>query len=209
MNSPDEEYRDRIVSAADRLYYARGFSSVGMDELRDESGVSLRRLYRLFPSKNDIVMAVLRGRRRMWTEGLAEYVDAVGPPEEKLLAVYDFLSGWFCEDDFRGCGFVNAFAELGAVNPEVAEIAREHKASFQRDLERLVAELGAEPSLAAQLALLAEGAQTTAAISGDPVAATHARRAARTLVGAALAGRDAEAGVTGGRSPGADDRERP
>jgi AcrR family transcriptional regulator len=182
----DESRRDRIVAAADRLYYTRGFSSVSMDELRDATGVSLRSLYKLFPSKDDIIIATLRERRRIWAEGLAGYVDAAHSPRDKLLAVYDFLAGWFCEDDFRGCGFLNAFAELGAVNTDVADIVREHKTQFQRELVRLVEELGADPSLGAQLALLAEGAQTTAAVMGDPGAADHARAAARTLIGAAL-----------------------
>ncbi|OKI13124.1 TetR family transcriptional regulator [Nocardiopsis sp. TSRI0078] len=182
----NEEYRQRIIAAADRLYYTRGFSSVGMDQLRDAAGVSLRRLYRLFPSKNDVVMAVLRGRRRMWAERLDEHVNAVGTPREKLLAVYGFLSEWFCEEGFRGCGFVNAFAELGAVNSDVADIAREHKVSFQRYLGELVERIGVDSSLAEQLALLAEGAQTTAAITGQAQAADRAREAAEVLIDAAL-----------------------
>jgi AcrR family transcriptional regulator len=182
----NEEYRQQIVAAADRLYYTRGFSSVGMDQLRDAAGVSLRRLYQLFPSKNDIVMAVLRRRRRMWTEGLDEHVNAVEAPREKLLAVYAFLSDWFCEEDFRGCGFINAFAELGAVNSDVAAIAREHKVSFQRYLGELVERIGVDSSLAAQLALLAEGAQTTAAITGQAETADRAREAAEVLIDAAL-----------------------
>ncbi|MEU1897707.1 TetR/AcrR family transcriptional regulator [Nocardiopsis dassonvillei] len=182
----NEEYRQQIVAAADRLYYTRGFSSVGMDQLRDAAGVSLRRLYQLFPSKDDIVMAVLRRRRRIWAEGLDEHVNAAGTPREKLLAVYAFLSDWFCEEDFRGCGFINAFAELGAVNSDVADIAREHKLSFQRYLGELVERIGVGSSLAAQLALLAEGAQTTAAITGQTEAADRAREAAEVLIDAAL-----------------------
>ncbi|WP_444963428.1 TetR/AcrR family transcriptional regulator [Nocardiopsis sp. M1B1] len=182
----NEEYRQQIVAAADQLYYTRGFSSVGMDQLRDAAGVSLRRLYQLFPSKDDIVMAVLRRRRRIWAEGLDEHVNAAGTPREKLLAVYAFLSDWFCEEDFRGCGFINAFAELGAVNSDVADIAREHKLSFQRYLGELVERIGVDSSLAAQLALLAEGAQTTAAITGQAEAADRAREAAEVLIDAAL-----------------------
>ncbi|MFI6575149.1 TetR/AcrR family transcriptional regulator [Nocardiopsis sp. NPDC050513] len=191
----DEEYRRRIIDAADRLYYTRGFSAVGMDQLRDAAGVSLRRLYRLFPSKDDIVLAVLRERRRVWAQGLGEHVDAAPTAGEKLLAVYDFLADWFCDEDFRGCGFINAFAELGAVNSDVADIAREHKTAFQRYLGGLVEGIGADPSLAAQLALLAEGAQTTAAITGDPGTADQARAAARVLIDAALARSDQDAGA--------------
>ncbi|WP_046469717.1 TetR/AcrR family transcriptional regulator [Allosalinactinospora lopnorensis] len=183
----NDDYRQRVIAAADRLYYTKGFSAVGMDQLRDAAGISLRRLYQLFPSKNDVVTAVLQNRRKIWADGLTEYMDAAPTPRGKLLAVYDFLADWFCEDDFRGCGFINAFAELGAVNSEIAAIAREHKMSFQRHMARLVAEIGAAPSLAHHLMLLAEGAQTTAALTGDPSAAHHARQAAEILIDTALA----------------------
>ena len=105
--------------------------------------------------------------------------------------MYDFLEDWFADDSFRGCGFINAFGELGATSPAVAEIAREHKASFQRTVARLAADVVPDAEraeeLAAQLALLAEGAQTTAAISGDVSPALHARRAAAMLVDATVA----------------------
>jgi AcrR family transcriptional regulator len=178
---------ERIVAAADRLFYGRGVQAVGMDAVRTESGVPLKRLYAAFPSKDALVVAVLHRRSGTWDAGLAAAATTATTPRERLLAVYDFLDEWFRGNDFRGCGFINAFGELGAVSPEVAAIVREQKASFQRYVADLVADLGAPPVLAAQLALLAEGAQTTAAISGEPDAAAHARAAARTLIDVALA----------------------
>lgn len=177
--------RDRIVDAADDLYYARGITAVGMDEIRDTAGVSLRKLYLEFPSKDDLVLAVLDRRHRMWTDGVAARVATVDDPEEKLLAIYDYLADWFADDSFRGCGFINAFGELGGGHPDVVAVARTHKQSFQEYVARLVAEAGASPSLAPQLAILAEGAQTTAAIAGTTEAAEQARDAARILVRAA------------------------
>lgn len=177
--------RDIIVDAADRLYYAKGIQSVGMDELRSAAGVSLKRLYSEFPSKEDIVLAVMERRHELWTTGVSALVDDAETPRDRLLAIYDYLAGWFSDDSFRGCGFINAFGELGGVSPAVATITREHKASFQDYVADLVADAGAPASLAPQLAILAEGAQTTAAITGSPEAALHARRAAETLIDAA------------------------
>jgi AcrR family transcriptional regulator len=184
MAEQDGDPRGRVIDAADALFYSRGIRAVGMDDVRNAAGVSLKRLYSLFPGKDSLVLAVLHKRHAMWTEGLSAAVDAADDPHEKLLAVYDYLAEWFAEDSFRGCGFINAFGELGATSPEVAAYAREHKRSFQEQLAELVARAGAEPSLAPQLAILAEGAQTTAAIEGSPEAALHARRAAETLIGA-------------------------
>ncbi|WIJ46364.1 TetR/AcrR family transcriptional regulator [Curtobacterium citreum] len=195
----DPDTRDRIVDVADELFYARGIQSVGMDEIRTGAGVSLKKLYAAFPGKDQLVAAVLSGRHDLWERGVRGAVDAATTPRDKLLAVYDFLEDWFGDASFRGCGFINAFGELGATSPEVADIARAHKASFQRYVADLaatvVADRDAAETLAAQLALLAEGAQTTAAISGETTPAAHARSAAAVLVDVATdAGRVAADG---------------
>jgi AcrR family transcriptional regulator len=184
---PDEpiDPRQQVVDAADELFYGRGIRAVGMDDVRNASGISLKRLYSLFPSKDHLVLAVLRRRHEMWTAGLTAALESVESPRDRLLAVYDYLAEWFAQDTFRGCGFINAFGELGPTSPEVAAYAREHKRSFQDQLAALVSDAGVDPTLAPQLAILAEGAQTTAAIEGSPDAAAHARRAAETLIEAA------------------------
>ncbi|SMH44818.1 transcriptional regulator, TetR family [Rathayibacter oskolensis] len=178
----DRAPRDAILAAADRLYYERGIQSVGMDELRTAAGVSLKRLYSEFASKEAVVVAVLQGRHEHWTAGVLARVESASGARDKLLAIYDFLFDWFSEDSFRGCGFINAFGELGSSNPAVAQLAREHKESFQRFLATLAEGAGGGAELAAQLAILAEGAQTTAAIAGTPESALHARRAAEILI---------------------------
>lgn len=185
----EADTRAHIVTVADELFYARGFQSVGMDEIRSRAGVSLKKLYAAFPGKDQLVAAVLAGRHDYWERGIAEAVAAASSPRDRLLAMYDFLEQWFGDDTFRGCGFINAFGELGATSPSVARIAREHKESFQRSVAELAADVVPDREvageLAAQLALLAEGAQTTAAIAGDASPAGHARRAAAVLIDAA------------------------
>ncbi|MEV0056327.1 TetR/AcrR family transcriptional regulator, partial [Saccharopolyspora shandongensis] len=84
--------------------------------------------------------------------------------------------------DYRGCAFINSFGELGAVSADVAEQARHHKKAFHEYLTSLVATSGRPAELADQLVLLAEGAITTAAISGTPGPAHQARDAARLLM---------------------------
>lgn len=184
----DQAIREHVLISADRLYYSRGIHNVGMDALRAEAGVSLKRLYQLFPSKENLVEAVLHRRRHIWNN-LVETAIATGgdTPRDQLLAFYDMLANWFDEDDFRGCVFINTFGELGATTPHIATLIRDHKADFQRRLAKLVTETGAPATLAHQLAILAEGAQTTAAIAGTNTAAHHARTAATTLIDAALA----------------------
>ena len=112
--------RDRILEAAERLFYSQGVQAVGMDAVRTAAGVPLKRLYAQFPSKDALVVEVMQYRRGIWDAGLAAAAALATTPEEKLLAIFDFLGDWFRDDDFRGCGFINAFGELGGVSPAVA-----------------------------------------------------------------------------------------
>jgi AcrR family transcriptional regulator len=180
----------RALDAAERLFYGRGVHTVGMDDIRDSSGVSLKRLYQLFPTKERLLTEVLRRRDTEWRGRLTAYVSAqAADPVRRLLAVFDWLGTWFAEPGFRGCAWINTFGELGAVSEGVVAQAREHKLAFRRYLDGLVAEAGLAPELAAHLQLLAEGAMTTAAISGSAQPARQARAAARVLLGSAGAKR--------------------
>lgn len=180
---PDRETaRERVLDAAEELFYGRGVQAVGMDAVRDASGVPLKRLYQLFPSKEALVLEFLRQRDARWQRALTEYVEARPTPEERITAVFDWLHGWFSRPDYRGCAFVNSFGEMGAVSPDVAEQARRHKRAFHDYLARLVTASGRPAALGGQLALLAEGAMTTAAILGTPESARQARDAAFALM---------------------------
>ncbi|RPF22648.1 TetR/AcrR family transcriptional regulator [Myceligenerans xiligouense] len=182
----EKSARERVVRAADELFYARGVQAVGMDTVRAAAGVSLKRIYGLFASKDELIVAVLRHRTMLWDAGLASAAERATTARERILAIFDFLDAWFRQPDFRGCAFINTHGELGANSPAVVDAVREQKLTFQAYVARLVADLGAPPDLAPQLAILAEGAQTTAAIAGTPDAASQARAAAETLIDAAV-----------------------
>ncbi|MEU6776033.1 TetR/AcrR family transcriptional regulator [Streptomyces sp. NPDC046759] len=177
--------RDRALDAAEELFYARGVQSVGMDELRGASGVSLKRLYQLFPAKEQLVAACLARRDERWRGRLAAHVAGQPDPRERIPAVFDWLEEWFGESGFRGCAWINAYGELGGTSASVAEQVRAHKEAFRDYLASLVDDAGLPAALAGPLFLLAEGAMVTAGITGSTRPAAEARAAARTLMAAA------------------------
>lgn len=183
-----ETARRQVLDAADALFYERGVQAVGMDAIRAASGVSLKRLYQLFPSKEKLIEAYLDHRDALWKSMLAEHVEAATEPRARILAVFDFLYDWFQQRDYRGCAFINSFGELGSVSPRVAELALEHKEGFRRALAELAAEAGADDpeALADHLILLSEGAITRSAISGSAAPAVRAREAATMILDASL-----------------------
>ncbi|MFG2999400.1 TetR/AcrR family transcriptional regulator [Streptomyces sp. NPDC048340] len=173
----DEEARTRLLDAAEALFYAEGIQAVGMDRIRAESGVPLKRLYRIFPAKESLVTAYLDRRDRRWMAGLR---DAVAGAADPVAAVFDWLAEWFSEPGFRGCAFLNAYGELGAGPAGILDVVRRHKA----ELRALLAELAGpdRDGLADQLLILVEGATAVAALTPGPAPARHAAEAAATLV---------------------------
>ncbi|MFF3346284.1 TetR/AcrR family transcriptional regulator [Streptomyces sp. NPDC002779] len=174
--------RERALDAAEELFYRRGIQSVGMDELRGASGVSLKRLYQLFPAKEQLVEAYLERRDGRWRGRLAAWVEREPDPARRVLAVFDWLARWFAEDGFRGCAWINAYGELGAGSHRVAEQVRAHKRAFRDYLGALVADAGLPDELTGPLFLLAEGAMVTAGITGGAQPAAEAREAAWRLL---------------------------
>ncbi|OLF10658.1 TetR family transcriptional regulator [Actinophytocola xinjiangensis] len=184
MSDVDDQARTRVLDAADTLFYSHGIRAVGMDRIRDLSGVPLRRLYRCFPSKDELVVAYLRRRDRVARAALAERVGRHTDPRERVLEVYEWLHDWFHEAGFRGCAFTNAFSEVGGDNAEAARTVRAHQQAVRAYLRELVGVLNAaDPdSLTDQLMVLVSGAINTALITGSPEPARHARAAAASLL---------------------------
>ena len=183
----DATARDAVLRSADAVFYARGIAGVGMADIRDESGVSLRRLYGLYPSKRDLVAAWLTARHTSWMawfEAEIERRRAAG--HEPLLAAFDAIAEWAASPGFRGCAFVNSVAEANEVDDTHRRIVASHKRGLLEYLGALAEQGGyAEPvRLGRMVGVLLDGAMAEAAVlsSVDPIAA--AREAAAVLLGA-------------------------
>jgi AcrR family transcriptional regulator len=181
-----ETARDHLLEHADRLFYGAGLQTVSVHDVRTASGVSLKRLYQCYPSKEALIEAYLNRRDQRWRAELRAFVTSVGEtPAERILLVFDSLEAWFRQPDFRGCAFINAFGELGKASPVIAEAARHHKAALYAFLLELASDTAADDpeALARQLVILVDGAIVSASFTGEPVVARWARDAAAALLG--------------------------
>lgn len=179
--------REQLLQSAEQLFYSHGIQSVTMQQVRDVAELPLKRIYQLYPSKDELVVAFLKRRNTRMLAGVAAAVDAA-PGPDRGLAVFDWLHRWFSEPGFRGCAWINAFGELGAVNAAVAAEVRRHKRAFLRLMIDALAGDGYSRETAKTLFLLVEGAIVTAAIQRSVTPATEAKAAARVLLAAARAG---------------------
>jgi AcrR family transcriptional regulator len=185
LETPGESARERILSAAYELFSHRGIRAVGTDEVIHRAGVAKATLYRHFATKNDLVLAVLERRERLWTHGLIEAQSQLrgNTPEEQLLAIFDVLHDWFQNrDGYEGCSFINVLLELGADHPagraSIAHIDNVRDIVRQR---AVAAGLHDVEDFAWSWHILMKGAIILAAV-GDPNAAHRAQKMARALI---------------------------
>jgi AcrR family transcriptional regulator len=80
---------EALLDAAEDLFYARGYQAVGMDALRTASHLSLKRIYAIFASKDDIALTMLERRDQRWRTSLTRWVNTQSDPKQRVLAVFD------------------------------------------------------------------------------------------------------------------------
>lgn len=178
--------RERLLAAANELFYAEGVHTVGIDRIIAQAGVAKASLYSAFGSKDELVRAYVQARAERRKVRITDWLARYATPREKLLGLFDLLEEQASEPTFRGCAFVNANAE-GPRDDLVVEVTRASRAWVRELMAALAAEDHVQDpeQLAGQVAVLYDGALIGAAMEGDGAAITHARALAASLVAAA------------------------
>ena len=181
------ETHDRLLRAANGLFYSEGIRASGIEAVASQAGVTKMTLYAHFGSKDELVAAYLRRRDELWRGWLTEAVrERAGTPKEELLAVFDALGSWLEGEveGFRGCAFVNAASEIAEPDHPARAVALEEKRWMREYLEELSANAGASDpeALSEQLMLLFEGATVSTTLKSTRAPALGARNAAEKLI---------------------------
>jgi AcrR family transcriptional regulator len=164
-----------VLASADALFYERGIGAVRMADVRDQSGVSMRRLYSIFPTKSDLVTGWLEHRHGAWMRMFTTGIDhRLAGGEDPAAAVFGSLGDWLLATSFRGCAFVNALAET-------AEVTETHRQVIRRHKQGLIDVLARFSDHAPALAVLVDGAIVQAAVFGSTGPVDAAQAAATPL----------------------------
>jgi AcrR family transcriptional regulator len=177
--------RDRILDTAYQLFSQRGIQAVGIEELIERAGVAKATLYRHFSSKDELVLAFLEQRERLWTYGWveAEARRRRDTPIEQLLVIFDLFDEWFHEDDFEGCSFINVLLEYGDLQHPAGRASADHLKNIRTLIATLAeeAELRDPKTFALSWHILMKGAIIQAA-EGDRDAAKRSQTLAQLLI---------------------------
>jgi AcrR family transcriptional regulator len=168
--------RERLLAAAEELFYEEGINTVGIDRVIERAGVAKASLYNLFGSKDELIRAYLTARHEARKERLEKYLPTLATPQARILGIFDDMREMAVRTGFRGCAFVRAAAELRGQHC-VKNICDESRGWLRGLFTDLAREAGAKDpaGLARQLVLLYDGA----AVSGQMEAAGGGAQAAR------------------------------
>lgn len=180
--------RERLLTAADELFYEEGIHTVGIDRVIEQAGVAKASLYNTFGSKEALIRAYLESRHARIAAHIAKHIARYDTPRERLLAVFEAQGRLFAAPGYRGCAFVSASAEA---NPgDLVEQASDAYRSWIRQLLTDLSERAGAPDpagLARRLHMVYDGGSLSARMDRDPAAAEVSRATAEALLDAALA----------------------
>jgi AcrR family transcriptional regulator len=175
--------RERLLAAANALFYEEGVHTVGIDRVIERAGVAKASLYSTFGSKEELVRAYLMARAESRQQRISRRIARYDDPRDRILGIFDLLGEIIAEPSFRGCAFVNASAE-GPRETKVTQVCLDSRAWIRRLFTDQARELGdADPeSLGRRLALLYDGALIGASMERDRGVAADARAMAELLL---------------------------
>lgn len=178
--------RDRILNAANSLFYGEGIRAVSVDAIVAKAGTTKKTLYYHFKSKDDLIEAYLVSRDQPNLALYKKWFDETdGMLADKVEAIFLNLATSARHPKWKGCGFLRTAAELANMPGHPAmRVGAAHKKKFEAWLSDVFRdqETTNPEELARHIVLLMDGAFSTVLIHQDPEYVESAGRAARELV---------------------------
>jgi AcrR family transcriptional regulator len=166
------EARERLLATASALFYRDGIRAVGVERILAEAPATRATFYRHFPSKEDLVVAYLRGfdaRTRAEIQGIT---GAASSPADALRAIGAALADSLSAPGFRGCAFLKAAAEHPDPDDPVRRVVLDHRAWYLATLTDLFTQVVGSadspepPRAAAHFLMMRDGAMSGADLDG-------------------------------------------
>ena len=120
--------RDRLIEVARDLFHRNGYAQTGIAAILGEAQVNSGSLYYFFPSKEDLLVAVLeRYKEMLWPMVIQPAFDRVSDPIERVFAVLDGYRRLLIETGCKqGCPIGNLALEMSDEHPGVRALVAEN-----------------------------------------------------------------------------------
>lgn len=132
---PTTDTRQRLIDAAAELFWERGYAATGLSDILESAGARGGSLYHFFPTKDDLLLAVIDHHTRVLETTIENTLAAHDEPQGKVLAFVEFYRRFM---ERTGCTLGCPLTNLGG------EVADTHMAAAARIAEfnaRMIARL--------------------------------------------------------------------
>lgn len=178
--------RRKLLNAAATRFYADGIAATGIDTIIQSAGVAKMSLYNNFGSKAELVAAYIEERHGEWLDLYQKRLEGSQNPEAGVLAVVDAYidhAEMGYTHGFRGCGLLNAAAELPAGHEGRITVAA-HKQQVEDILRGHLLQLDQARAgqLAEHISYLLEGTMSRAGLESSSKRLFRAREMIAALL---------------------------
>jgi TetR/AcrR family transcriptional regulator, transcriptional repressor for nem operon len=134
--------RERLVEAARTLFWKQGYSSTGIAQILKEADAGSGSLYYFFPTKEDLLLAVLEWyRENLWSQVVQPVFDRVTDPIERIFGILDgYRRGLLMTSYQHGCPIGNLALELADSHPAARELLAVNFTGWRKVIEQCLAE---------------------------------------------------------------------
>lgn len=164
--------RQRILDAANALFYEQGIRSTSADRIIEQVGITKVTFYRHFRTKRDLVVAYLEQQSDAEQRWMRSTVTE-GDPVATARTIAADIGAASCSPGFRGCAFINAAAEYPDPADPVRRAVDAHRSWLLDHFGAIAREAGVRDaeSVANQLMILRDGAMVNGYLGDAPVLA--------------------------------------
>lgn len=177
MSEARQDNRQRIIEAANHLFYIKGYNQASFADLADELGISKGNLHYHFRSKDDLLEAIIALRMQSIENNLAQWDDEFPHPKDKLRRYAQILLNEETNLVRYGCPLGSLNMELGKTQQGLRDRSRDMFDLFQHWLDKAFQQMGCKDSrtLSTHLITMVQGAalMTFVYADGDLLKSEH------------------------------------
>ncbi len=132
--------RNRLIDAAAQTFHRDGFAATSMHDVRRAAGATSGALYHHFPTKKELVLAVIA--ERVSKEVASTWIDGVRQSDDAATGILTVFDGVIAQlessGSVAGCPLGNLAVELSLADPDVRQaLAKEYESWRQAIEDRL------------------------------------------------------------------------
>ncbi|MEZ9367329.1 TetR/AcrR family transcriptional regulator [Pseudomonadota bacterium] len=152
--------KDQIAASLEQAFSNYGFAEPSVTQLKVACGVSLRTLYKHYPSKEEMIVGALQHRHQRYLKFLSEHSPEAGLGS--IQHIFTMLGIWMAENAPNGCMSLNALAAFPE-NELISSAVTNHK----KEVMLFLGGQSLREDLALPLYLLHEGVSSAWPIIGN------------------------------------------